>query len=58
MPLIDCKGELKHKQTKYFVLPAAGADNMNANPNNIVFTIKDTTLYVPVVTFSAKNYQE
>ena len=56
MPLIDCKGELKHKQTKYFVLPAAGADNMNANPNNIVFTIKDTTLYVPVVTLSAKNY--
>ena len=38
-----------------------GNDNANSNPNNIVFTIKDTKLYVPAVTLSAKdttkNYQ-
>ena len=27
---------------KVLFLPAAGADNSDANPNNIVFTIKDT----------------
>ena len=32
-----------------------GNDNTNANYNNIVFTIKDTKLYVAVVTLSAKD---
>ena len=32
----------------------AGNDNTNGNPNNIIFTIKDTKLYVPVVTLSVK----
>ena len=41
MPLINCKVELKLKWTKYCVLSAAGADNANANPNNIIFSIKD-----------------
>ena len=45
----------------YCVFSATGNDNANSNPNNIVFTIKDTKLYVPVVTLSAKdttkNYQ-
>ena len=40
MPLINCKVELKLKWTKYCVLSAAGADNDNANPKNIIFTIK------------------
>ena len=58
MPLIDCKVELKLKWTKYCVLPAAGADNVNnINSNNIIFTIKDTKLYVPVVTLSARDNQ-
>ena len=35
-------------------MSAAGADNTNANPN-IIFTIKDTKLYVPVVTLSARQ---
>ena len=39
------------------VLSAAGADNTNANPNNI-FIIKDTQLYVPVVTLSARHNQK
>ena len=35
-----------------------GNENDNANADsNIIFTIKDTKFYVPVVTFSAKNYQ-
>ena len=38
----------------YCVL-TAGDNNADANPNNIIFTIKDTKLYVPVVTLSAKD---
>ena len=49
MPSNNCKVELKLKWTKYCVLSAAGADSDNANPNNIIFTIKGTKLYVPVV---------
>ena len=55
---MNCKVELKLKQTKYCVLPAAGADNSNANCNNIIFTIKDTKLYVPAVTLSIKDHQK
>ena len=55
MSLINCKVELKLKWTRYWVLSAAGPDNTNANPNNIIFTIKDTNLYVPVVTLSARD---
>ena len=45
MSLITCKVELKLKWTKYCILSADGADNVNgdANDNNIIFTIKDTT---------------
>ena len=59
MPLINCKVELKLKWTKYSVLSTAGADNTNdTNSNNIIFTIKDTKLYVPVVTLSARDNQK
>ena len=34
---------------------AAGADNANANPNNVIFTIKDTKLFVPVVNSSPRD---
>ena len=57
--MINCKVELKRK-LKLNVLAAVGADNAPANSNNIIFTIKDTKLYVPVVTLSVKgnqNYQ-
>ena len=49
MPLINCKVELKLKWTEYCVLSAAGADNVNGSDddNNIIFTIKDTKLYIP-----------
>ena len=55
MPLINCKIELKLKWTKYYFLSTAGNDNTNANPNNIIFTMKDTKLYFPVVTLSARD---
>ena len=55
MPLINCKIELKFKWTNYCVCSTAGTDNANPKSNNIIFTIKDTKLYVPVVTLSARN---
>ena len=57
MLLINCKVELKLKWKKYCVLSAAGNDNVNGNDNdnNIIFTIKDTKLYIPVVTLSARD---
>ena len=58
MPLINCKVELKLKWTKYCVLSAVGNDNNDANSNNIIFIIKDTKLYVPVFTLSAKSNQK
>ena len=33
----------------------AGVDNTNGNPNDINFSIKDTKIYVPVVTFQQKT---
>ena len=36
----------------------ASNDNTNDNSNNIFFTIKDTKLYVPVVTLSVKDKQK
>ena len=60
MPSVICKIELKLKWTKYIVLPANENDNDNDsnNANNIIFTIKDTELHVPVVTLSAKDNQK
>ena len=40
------------------VLSADGADNNNANSNNIIFTIKGKKLYVPVVNVSTKDNQK
>ena len=60
IPLINWRVELKLKWTKYFVLFVGGNDNFindNNNTNNI-FTIKDTQLYVPVVTLSAGDNQK
>ena len=59
MPLINCEGVLKFKWTKHCVWSVLGDENDNANADsNIIFTIKDTKFYVPVVTFSAKNNQK
>ena len=58
MPLINWKFWLKLKWIKYCVLSAGGANNADAKPNNIIFTIKDTKFYIPVVTLSAKYNQK
>ena len=36
-------------------MSAAGTDNANPNSNNIIFTIKETKLYVFVVTLAARD---
>ena len=46
MPFINWKVESKLRWTKYFVLVTGPVDNTNANPNNSIFTIQDTKLYV------------
>ena len=57
IPLINCKIELKLKLTNYCVSSAAGADNANDKDDSIIFAIKDTILYVPVVILSARDNQ-
>ena len=58
MPLINCKVELKLKRTKYCVLSAAGADNVNnRDSHNIIFVIKDTKL-CSCSTLSARDNQK
>ena len=55
MPLINCKVEFQFKSSNYCFLSAADNDNSNGNDDNIIFTIKDTKVYVPVVTLSARD---
>ena len=57
-PLVNCKIELKLWREKYCILSANSNDNDDANSNNIIFTIKDTKLYVPFITLSAKDNQK
>ena len=40
------------------VLDLGCVDNANANSNNVIFTIKDIKLYVPVVTLSPNDNQK
>ena len=53
--LINCNVELKLKLTNYSVLFTAGNknntedSNKDANDDDIIFIVKDTNLYVPVV---------
>ena len=49
MPLMNYKVELKLKWPSYYVLSPASNDNDSGNHDNIIFIIKDTKLYVPVV---------
>ena len=39
------------------VLVSLGVDNTQADINNIIFTVNDTKLYIPVVTLKAKVSQ-
>ena len=54
MPLINRKVELKLKWKDHWVLSSAAGGNVDAN-YDIIFTMKDTKLYVPVVILSAKD---
>ena len=38
--MINCRVELKLKWTKYSALSAAGIDNTDADPNNIILLSK------------------
>ena len=63
MPLINCEVKLKLRQTKHCVSSVLGNedDTSNANYNKYIFTIKDTKLHVPVITYeqkAIKNYQK
>ena len=58
MPLITWKVELKLKWIKHCILPAAGVDNTAATLDNIIFTIKDTKLYVPVANWLARDNEK
>ena len=58
MILINCKIELKCTWTNHCVLSENDNDNDDGNSNNIIFTIKDTKLHLPVVTLSAKGNQK
>ena len=49
MPWINCKVELKLTWAKHSVLASAGVENDGVDSNNVIFTIKDTKLYVPIV---------
>ena len=55
IPLINCKVELEVHWKGQCVLAAAAADNVNANESNIIFTIKNTKLHIPVATLSARE---
>ena len=57
MTLVNSKVELKFKWRNPYNSSAAGAENANAN-SNIIFTIKDTKLYVPAVTLSETDNQK
>ena len=59
--MINFKKELKFKWTKYDVLTAARNENEihnDDNANNFVSNIKQTKLYVPVVTLSVRDNQK
>ena len=42
----------------HYILAEAGVEYNNGNSNNVIFTIKDTILYVPVVILSDKDNQK
>ena len=60
MPLNNPKVEFKIRWRRHCVLSVAGTDNANStnDDNDIIFTINDTKLNVPLVTFSPRDNQE
>ena len=58
MPLINFKIKLKFKWINYCGFSAAGEDNVNDGDDKIIFSIKYTKLYVPVVILSSRDNQK
>ena len=56
--MISCKVDLKIKWTKYCIFSAAGNDNDKDRDDKVVFTTKETKLYVSVLTLSARDNQK
>ena len=62
MPLINWKVELKRRSTKHCVFSVLGNTNNNTNAdlNNINFTMKDTKIYISLLSLyqqeTTKNY--
>ena len=52
MSLISCRFELKPKWRKYFLLSVLGKKNGDAIYDYVIFTIKNTQFYIPVITLS------
>ena len=55
MSLINCKVKLKLKWKNYCALSAVGADNANANFNDIILIIKDTKVICVCCHFISKR---
>ena len=58
MPRINHKFELKLKWVKYYVVASNGTKRADANYNNVIYTIKDSKLYILIDTLSAKDNQK
>ena len=58
MLLINCKVELKFKSLKHKILASAGTENDDANSDHIIFTVRDTEIYVLVGALSTKDNQK
>ena len=58
MLLINCKVELKLKWINHCVLSANSNKNSDADPNSVIFAIKDRKLYTSVLTLSEKDNQK
>lgn len=58
MPMTNSKVELKLKWRKHCVLSVGINDNTDADSDNIIFPVKDTKLYIPLVTLLAKDSEK
>ena len=56
--MINCKFEFKLRSTKHCVSSVLVNESDNANVHFKIFTIKDTKLYVLVITLSGKDNQK
>ena len=58
MSLTNCKVELKLRWTNHCVLAVVGVDNTNSNSIDIIFTIKNTNLCIPLRSVYLNEYKQ